>query len=165
MSDRVIEERVVAELEALGLDYELIPCDPDLADTAAFCAHYGYPEEISANAIVVASKREPRVFAVCLVLATTRLDVNRRVRRLLGGAKLSFASAEDTARVSGMSIGGVTPFGLPPQLPLYVDSRVMTPPRVIVGGGSRSLKVLVDPAAFAAMERAELVDGLALDPT
>lgn len=163
-ADRALEAAVVAELEALGAEYELIPCDPDLADTAEFCAHYGYSLDISANTIVVGSRREPKVFAACLVLGSDRLDVNRTVRRLLGVRKVSFASPEDTRGATGMRLGGVTPFGLPEDLPLYVDAGVMMPDRVIVGGGSRALKVLVNPAVFAAMDQAEVVEGLALHP-
>ena len=115
------EARVRAALDALGADYEVLPCDPELADTHAFCAHYGISLEDSANAILVASKKEPRVFSVNLVLATTRLDVNHAVRRLMGVKRLSFATAEQTMEITGMMIGGVTPFGLPNDLPIYVD--------------------------------------------
>jgi prolyl-tRNA editing enzyme YbaK/EbsC (Cys-tRNA(Pro) deacylase) len=159
-----IESTVREELAGSGFDYEMIEIDPDLADTAAFCAHYGYPEEQSGNAIVVASKKPPGLFAACLVLATTRLDVNSRVRRLMGVRKLSFAPAEVTAELTGMLIGGVTPFALPDDLPLYIDSRIMDLDWVIVGGGSRSLKIRVDPAALAALPNAEVIEDLAKEP-
>jgi prolyl-tRNA editing enzyme YbaK/EbsC (Cys-tRNA(Pro) deacylase) len=158
-----IEAQVRSALEATGTDYELIEIDPDLADTAAFCAHYGYPEHQSGNAIVVASKKPPGHFAACLVLATTRLDVNSRVRKLMGVRKVSFAPADQTADITGMMIGGVTPFALPADLPLYIDSRIMALDWVIVGGGSRSLKLKVEPAALAALPNAEVVDALARD--
>ena len=157
-----IERRVKAALEATGLDYELIDCDPDLADTAAFCSHYGYPMEQSANTIMVASRKPPGHHAACVVLATHRLDVNKRVRRLLGVQKLSFAPPEVTAEVTGMLIGGVTPLALPPNLPLWVDAAVMEHEWVILGGGSRSLKVKVDPRTLTMLPGAELVEGLAL---
>lgn len=157
-----IERRVQAALDATGLDYELIACDPDLADTAAFCSHYGYPMEQSANTIMVASRKPPGHHAACVVLAPQRLDVNRRVRRLLGVQKLSFAPPEVTAEVTGMLIGGVTPLALPPDLPLWVDAAVMEHEWVILGGGSRSLKVKVDPRALTMLPGAEVIEGLAL---
>lgn len=83
-------------LESLGMPYEIMECDPELADTAAFCEHYGVPLDHSANCIVVASRTEPRQFCACLVLSSDRLDVNGRVRRLMGARKVSFASPEDT---------------------------------------------------------------------
>lgn len=156
-----VERRVVEHLERLGAHYHLVACDPGLADTAAFCAHYGYPEEESANAILVASRRPAGVHAVCVATAATRLDVNHAVRRHLGVARLSFASAEDTVAVTGMAIGGVTPFGLPPGLPVLVDDRVTALERCIVGGGSRAVKVVVDPEVFRRLEGAEVVPGLA----
>lgn len=146
--DRTIEQRVREHLARLGVAYDEIEIDPALADTAEFCAHYGFRMEESANCIVVASRDEVPVVAACVVLATTRLDVNKRVRKLLGVRKLSFAPPALTAEVTGMTMGGVTPFGLPSDLPLYVDARVMGPERVIVGGGSRSLKLHVPPTAL-----------------
>ena len=155
-----IEARVRRALT--GHEHELIDCDPELADTAAFCAHYGYPEDQSANTIVVASRKPPGHHAACVVLATTRLDVNRAVKRKLGVRKLSFAPPELTAELTGMAMGGVTAFGLPDDLPLWIDGEVMARPWVIVGGGSRSLKVKVAPEVLAAMPNAEVVDGLVI---
>ncbi len=100
-------------LDALGVPYELVPCDPALADTASFCAAYGYALADSANTILVAGKADPPRFAACVVLATTRLDVNRTVRQRLGARRASFASPEETRALTGMELGGVTVFGLP----------------------------------------------------
>ena len=156
-----LEQRVVAALDALAASYTLLDCDPELADTAAFCEHYGWPLDRSANTIVVASRKPPDHYAACLVLADTRLDVNNRVRRLMGVRKASFAPAETTAELTGMVMGGVTAFGLPPGFPLYVDSRIMVPDWVIVGGGSRSMKLRVDPEVFGRMPDTEVVTDLA----
>lgn len=146
----------------MGATYEALPCDPDLADTAAFCSHYGYDLAESANAILIASKRPPGRLALCVVLADTRLDVNRRVKDLLDVRKLSFASAEATADATGMLIGGVTPFGLPDSIPIYVDRRVMERSQVIVGGGSRSLKLRISPDVLRRIPNATVIEDLAL---
>ncbi|MGD8486929.1 MAG: YbaK/EbsC family protein [Chloroflexota bacterium] len=150
----------ITQLDALGVGYEIIPCDPDLADTAAFCEAYGYALEDSANTIVVAGKVEPPVHAACVVLATTRLDVNKVVRKRLGVRKASFADAEQTRQLTGQEIGGVTPVGLPQDLPLWVDARVMQRERIILGGGGRDRKVLAPPAILIALGGV-VVDGLA----
>lgn len=154
-------DSVLSAVAATGLSYEIVPCDPELADTAAFCEAYGYRPDQSANAIVVVGKSDPRVYAACLVLATTRLDVNGVVRKRFGVKKASFASADETADMTGMQIGGVTPYGLPGELPIWIDSRVMACDQVIVGGGSRDRKLLVPPASLAALSGAEIVEGLA----
>ncbi|HEX6657400.1 MAG TPA: YbaK/EbsC family protein [Ilumatobacter sp.] len=159
MSDAVIEAA-----EATGHGYEVVPCDPELADTAAFCATYGYRLDQSANAILVVGKSEPRVYAVCLVLANTRLDVNSVVRRRFGVKKTSFASAEETIEITGMQIGGVTPYGLPDGVPIWIDSRIMTCEQVIVGGGSRHRKLLVPPESLANLPNAAIVPDLAKKP-
>ncbi len=151
-------------LAALGVEYELFACDPALADTAQFCAAYGFALDESANTIVVVGKAEPRVYAACVVLAPHRLDVNRTVRARLGSRKASFAGADETRDLTGMAIGGVTPFGLPADLPIWVDSAVMARPRVVLGGGSRSWKVIAPPSILLALPSVEVVDGLAAPP-
>lgn len=156
-----VEHAVIGHLERLEARFEALPIDPDYADTAAFCEKYGFSGDESANAILIASKRPEGAYALCLVLATTRLDVNHRVRELLEVRKLSFASAEQTRDLTGMEIGGVTPFGLEVGFPIYVDARIVALDRCIVGGGSRSMKVTVDPEVFTRMEGVEVVPGLA----
>jgi prolyl-tRNA editing enzyme YbaK/EbsC (Cys-tRNA(Pro) deacylase) len=159
--DDGVEEAVRAALDRTALPYEILPCDPALADTAAFCEAYGWPLDISANTIVVIGKSDPPQFAACIVLATTRLDVNGAVRRRFGVRKASFAAADDTAAITGMRIGGVTPFALPPGLPVWVDGEVTRRDQLILGGGSRSIKVLCPPATLLALPGVEVVDDLA----
>jgi prolyl-tRNA editing enzyme YbaK/EbsC (Cys-tRNA(Pro) deacylase) len=145
-------------------DYELFACDPELADTAAFTAAYGFAMEDSANTIVVVGKSSPPVYAACVVLATHRLDVNRVVKARLGTRKASFASPDETRALTGMAIGGVTAFGLPDGLPLWVDAAVMTRDRIVLGGGSRSWKVIGPPSILLTLPGVEVVEGLAFRP-
>jgi prolyl-tRNA editing enzyme YbaK/EbsC (Cys-tRNA(Pro) deacylase) len=150
-------------LQRLDGACEIIPCDPALADTANFCAAYGYGLDESANTILVIGKSDPPRYAACVVLANTRLDVNRSVRARLGTRKASFASAEEARALTGMEIGGVTVFGLPPDLPIWVDSRVMARGRIILGGGSRDCKVITAPNTLLKLPNVEVVEGLALE--
>jgi prolyl-tRNA editing enzyme YbaK/EbsC (Cys-tRNA(Pro) deacylase) len=154
-------QRVHDLLASLGVPYEIVACDPELADTAVFCAHYGYAMEDSANTILVAGKSDPVRFVACVVLATTRLDVNGLVRRRLGVKKASFADREQTMALTGMAIGGVTAIGLPDDVPLWIDSRVVSRPRIVLGGGDRSSKVLAPPDLLLALPNAEVVADLA----
>lgn len=156
MSDPVLDQ-----LDGLAVSYEVVPCEPDLADTAEFCDAYGYAMDDSANAIVVVGKSDPPMFAMCLVLADSRLDVNKVVRKRLGVRKCSFASADQTVELTGMEIGGVTPFGTS-DIDVWIDSRVLDRDRLIIGGGSRDRKLLVPPETLLAHPRVEVVDGLAL---
>lgn len=151
---------VIAVLDNLGIPYEKIDIEPQFADTAAFCERYGYPPENSCNTIVVAGKKEPRVYVACVVLATTRLDVNHCLKKLLG-TRASFASAEEMQQLTGMEVGGVTPFALPEGMALYVDARIPKLDWIILGGGGRDLKVKVSPGVFELLG-ATIVDGLAL---
>ena len=153
---------VISHLDGLGLSYEVMACDPALADTARFCEAYGVPLEKSANAILVASRKPEGHNAVCVVLAHTRLDVNGTVRRRLGVRKVSFAPADLTKSLTGQEIGGVTIFGLPDGLPVWMDSLVMTCDWVIVGAGSRSAKIKLDPTQLVGLDGYEVVEGLAV---
>jgi len=159
-----VSDGFIETLDSLSVDYEIVACDPALADTAQFCEAYGYALEDSANTIVIAGKSDPPVYAACVVLATTRLDVNRVVKKRLGTRGASFARSEDIERLTGMALGGVTPIGLPADLPLWVDHRVMDRPRIILGGGSRDRKVLASPEILTALG-AVVVEGLAKDPS
>jgi len=161
-SDPADLDRLALEATLAGHgEYELFACDPALADTAAFCAAYGFDPADSANTIVVVGKSDPPVYAACVVLATHRLDVNRVVKSRLGTRKASFASPDETRALTGMEIGGVTAFGLPPDLPLWIDGAVMDRERIVLGGGSRSWKVLAPPAILRTLPNVEIVADLA----
>jgi prolyl-tRNA editing enzyme YbaK/EbsC (Cys-tRNA(Pro) deacylase) len=153
---------VVEALDGLGVAYEVMECDPDFADTAAFCERYGVAPEQSANTIIVASKRGEKKYAACVVAATARLDVNRKVRELMGVKKVSFASAEVTAELTGMLIGGVTVFALPPELPIYIDEPLMAEPEIVLGGGSRSQKIRIAPSALDGVANLTVITGLGI---
>ncbi|MEO5940587.1 MAG: YbaK/EbsC family protein [Candidatus Limnocylindrales bacterium] len=155
--DRAALERALAGRGA----FELFACEPALADTAAFCAAYGFDPADSANTIVVIGKADPPVYAACVVLATHRLDVNRVIKQRLATRKASFASPDETRALTGMEIGGVTAFGLPEGLPLWVDAAVMERERIVLGGGSRSWKVIAAPAILRSLPGVEIVANLA----
>jgi prolyl-tRNA editing enzyme YbaK/EbsC (Cys-tRNA(Pro) deacylase) len=150
-------------LERLGIAFDVVACDPALSDTAAFSAAYGYAPEQIANTIVVRSRSDPPVYAACVVLASTRLDVNGTVRRRLGVRKASFASAEESTAFTGMPPGGISPFGLPRDTAIWMDDRVVGVERLIVGSGERSSKLLVRGEALVRISTAEVVAGLAVE--
>lgn len=159
MTDKaILHERVRETLDAAAIDYEVLTCEPHLSDTAEFCAHYGYAAEDTCNAIVVVLKTNPRGYVACLVRSDTRLDVNHRVSALTGVKRLSFASSEETAELTGQLIGGVTVAGLPPEMPIYVDALVMEREKVIIGGGNRSSKVRLAPAELLKLPNAKVAE-------
>ena len=135
--------------------------DPDLADTAAFCAAYDVDLAASANCVVVVGKRGDVVrHAACVVLATTRADVNGLVRRQLDVRKASFGPREETVQVTGMEHGGITPIGLPPDWPVFVDAAVLEAPLVVIGSGLRGSKLVLPGAALAELPGAQVLAGL-----
>ncbi|MBY0547735.1 MAG: hypothetical protein K2W95_10600 [Candidatus Obscuribacterales bacterium] len=163
MSDLLNElhPSVAAALLEYKFDYKVMQCDPNMADTAAFCEHYKIPPARTCNAILGAGKAEPTKFACCVILATCKLDVNKKVCQLLGVKRCSFASAEQTLEVTSMQLGGVTPVGIPP-LPIYIDSAVMSNEEVVLGGGNRSTKLLLPPCELLKLPGAQIVEGLGI---
>jgi prolyl-tRNA editing enzyme YbaK/EbsC (Cys-tRNA(Pro) deacylase) len=140
--------------------------DPDLADTAAFCARYDVPLDLSANCVVLAAKREGlRQLAACVVLATTRADVNGVARRTLDARKASFAPMDAAVAETGMEYGGITPVGLPPAWPLLVDDVVAATDRVVVGSGVRRSKLLLPGPTVAGLPGAVVLEGLGVRAT
>jgi prolyl-tRNA editing enzyme YbaK/EbsC (Cys-tRNA(Pro) deacylase) len=135
--------------------------DPELADTAAFCERYGVGLDESANCVVVAARRggETR-FAVCMVLATTRADVNGLVRKHLEARRASFAPLDAAVAETGMEYGGITPIGLPADWPILVDAAVAESPRVVVGSGVRRSKITLPGKALAELPGAVVLEGL-----
>ncbi len=128
-----------------------------------FCQHYGYALEVSANTIIVKAKTGEERFVACVVLASTRLDVNKVVRKKLAARRVSFASADQTREVTGMELGGVTPLALPVDLPVWIDQRVMSKDYIVVGGGNRSTKIKIAPMALLQIPGATVVENLAIE--
>jgi prolyl-tRNA editing enzyme YbaK/EbsC (Cys-tRNA(Pro) deacylase) len=138
------------------------PIDPDLADTAEFCARYDVALTDSANCVVIAGRRGDDLrYAACVVLATTRADVNGVVRRRLEARKASFAPMADAVERSGMEYGGITPIGLPPSWPVLVDPAVVDRGVVVIGSGLRRSKLALPSSALAELPGVEIIDGLA----
>ncbi|XVS64124.1 YbaK/EbsC family protein [Actinosynnema sp. CA-299493] len=160
----LVADPVAAALRSMadGARLAVAEIDPGLADTAEFCAHYGSPLAASANCVVVAGKRGDTVrYAACVVLATTRADVNGVVRRRIDARKASFAPMDDAVSLSGMEYGGITPIGLPDDWPVLLSPEVAAAPELVVGSGIRGSKILVPGEVLAKLPNAEVVEGLA----
>ena len=132
--------------------------NPGVADTAAFCEHYDIGLDVSANCVVVEARRAERVwYAACVVLATTRADVNGIVRKHFGARKISFAAMDTAVSLTGMEYGGITPIGLPAGWPILLDQNVIEQDRVIIGSGIRGSKLLVATGVLASLPNAEVL--------
>lgn len=151
----------LAEWPSAG-DVLVAPIDPELADTAAFCAEYGVELLDSANCVVIAGRRGGDTrYAACVLLATTRADVNNVVRRRLDARRASFAPMEDAVTLTGMEFGGITPIGLPPAWPILIDRAVLDRDVVVIGSGLRRSKIALPARALEQLPGAEVIDGLA----
>ena len=160
--DADLNPNTLTALAQWSIPYEVLPCDPDLADTEAFCAHYGISLSHSANTIIITSKSGEKRYAACVLLADSRLDVNKTVRKKLGVRRISFANKEETRTLTGMTLGGVTAIGLPETLPIWVDIRVMELDYIILGGGNRTSKLKISPHVFQHTVNTEVVENLTI---
>jgi prolyl-tRNA editing enzyme YbaK/EbsC (Cys-tRNA(Pro) deacylase) len=148
--------------EAVAGEVGVAEIDPAAADTAAFCERYGVRPAESANCVVISGKREGEVrYAACVILATTRADVNNVARRELDVRKASFAPMDTAVAETGMEYGGITPLGLPAGWPVLVDAAVADTPHVVIGSGVRHSKLVLPAKLLASMPGARVIDGLA----
>lgn len=155
-----LDPTVRKALTDYSITYTVFQCDPSLADTYAFCERYGFTLSQSANTIIVASKSEPVMYTCCVILANTKLDVNKKVAELMGVKRLSFATAEQTTKETGMMIGGVVAIGIT-HMPIYIDSAVLHNTEIVMGGGNRSTKVLLNPLELKKIPNAQIIEDLA----
>lgn len=156
----LVAEPVSKAIEENGLSNVLVAeIKSDLADTAAFCEYYGIGLNVSANCIVVEAKRADRTwYAACVILATSRADVNGIIRRQLDAKKISFASMDKAVSISSMEYGGITPIGLPKDWPILVDSAVAKTAHVVIGSGLRKSKLLVPGSLFHRLPNTTVMD-------
>ena len=161
----LLADPTFAALETLGwLDLVgVVEIDPDVSDTARSQEAYELPPGTLANCVVVGGRREgSERLAACVVLFTSRADVNGVVRRRLDVRKASFLPMERALDLTGMEYGGINPIGLPEAWPILIDRRVVETDVVLTGSGVRKSKLLLPGHLLAQLPNAEIVDGLGL---
>jgi prolyl-tRNA editing enzyme YbaK/EbsC (Cys-tRNA(Pro) deacylase) len=157
----MLHPKVTEALSQYGIAAESMACDPSFADTASFLEKYGFTAEETCNAIIGIGKSDPPKYACCVVLANSKVDINKKFSQLIEVKRCSFASGDQTLELTGMEIGGVTPIGLP-EMPIYIDSAVMENKRVVLGGGNRTSKILVDPSELKKLPGMHIIEGLGI---
>jgi prolyl-tRNA editing enzyme YbaK/EbsC (Cys-tRNA(Pro) deacylase) len=159
----LLADPVTAALRALPWadQVQAAAIDPDLSDTAQFCAAYGIALEDSVNCVIIAARRGGEVtYAACMITAATRANVNGLVRSHLGARKASFGPVDVVTGLTGMEYGGITPVGLPDSWPVLVDDRVAKLPSVVIGSGIRGSKLQLPGSLLAELPAAEVLPGL-----
>lgn len=145
------------------LHEQILVCEisEEFADTEAMTAKYGMDLDLSVNCIVVTGKRqgEERT-AACAVRATTQLDVNHVVKRMLDVRKASFMSQKEAVARTGMEYGGITMMGIPEEWRLLVDSQAADG-WACIGSGLRRSKLFVTGNVLAALPGVGIIEGLA----
>lgn len=162
-----LDPAVAEQLLRFDVPFRVVAVAPEYGDVAGLYERYGFLPETIANTLLIAGRTEPVTFAACIVLATSRLDINKKAAALLGlkRGRATFATPEQVTRVTGMMVGGVTAFGLPPSLPVYIDDAVMLRDEILMGGGNLSSKVVMASDALRRLPNAEIVQGLGIART
>ncbi|HVV14869.1 MAG TPA: YbaK/EbsC family protein [Candidatus Paceibacterota bacterium] len=153
---------VASALTSLSIaDVGVAEIDPALSDTAAFCEKYAVVPAQAANCVVLKYKKgEESAFVACVILATTRADVNGLVRKVLDIKKISFAPMEEAVAGSSMEFGAITPIGLPANWPILIDKAVVDSPGVIIGSGIRKSKLGLPGRVLASLPNIQILEGL-----
>ena len=160
MSD--ISPQVLDKLTKLNISYEVLKCDPALADTFEFCNHYGYKLEECGNTILAASKRGFKKYACCLVRGCDKVNVNKTVKNLLDVSKISFATKDESEQVTGMTSGGITLIGLPEKIPIFIDKKVLQMENIILGSGNRNSKILLATKDLQLIPNTQFIENLSI---
>lgn len=156
-----MHNKVAQAVKEYDLKVEVLECDPEFADTAAYNKKYGLRDDQGANTLIVASRKvEPTQYAVCVVLSSTLLDVNKMVTKLMGVKRASFADGETTAQLTGMERGGVVAIGID-SCPIYIDKAVLAQEKIVMGGGNRTSKLVLNPQELLKLPLVQVVEGLA----
>ena len=156
----LLNKDVFDHISKLAIPYQVVECKEEYADTYLFCEKYDYPIEFCANTILLSSKKPPNYHVACVLQGDKKLDVNNKVRKLMNSSKVSFASHEETVALTNMKSGGVTIFGLPNSIDIYVDSDVMNQPYLIFGSGNRNSKIIIEPNHLSQIPNIKLVGNI-----
>ena len=156
----LLNKDVFDHISKLAIPYQVVECKEEYADTYLFCEKYDYPIEFCANTILLSSKKPPNYHVACVLQGDKKLDVNNKVRKLMNSSKVSFASHEETVALTNMKSGGVTIFGLPNSIDIYVDSEVMNQPYLIFGSGNRNSKIIIEPNYLSQIRNIKLVENI-----
>ena len=145
---------------------QVFTIDPADADTATLTSKLNLPLSDSGNAVLISGSRQGDIrHCCCMTAADRRVDVNHVVRKRLDVRKCSFASMEEAVTLSGMEYGAITPIGLPPDWPVWLDQHLSQVEWVLIGSGVRTSKLVVPGAALLRLPGAQLVDGLTMEIT
>ena len=153
-----IENKVLDYLKTQQIEYEKIDIDPNFSDTQNFCKKYNFSLDQSANTIILESKRPKGLYAIAVVRASKKLDVNTKLKNIMGVKKLSFANAVKSEEITGMKVGGITPFGLSQKFQIYFDEGLKLSKKIVFGGGSRNFKILIEPIYLPNIPNAQFLD-------
>ncbi len=137
---------------------EIFECKDEFSDTQNFCDHYGFDIEDSCNAILIKAKKPEEFYAMFCVLGSTRLDVNTKAKNAMGAKRVSFASKEEAEKVTNQIYGGISPLGLPANIQIFIDKKVIDREKLFIGAGNRTSKFFLSPFSLVEITGGKVLD-------
>lgn len=148
---------VLRWLAAHAPDLPVIIPGQSTATVAEAAAALGVEPARIAKSIAARINGEP---VLIVTSGTARLD-NKKCREALGG-KPRMLDAEETLAVTGHAVGGVCPFGLATDVPVWLDVSLQAFPTVFPAAGDRESSVEIPPQRLAALVARGWVDACTL---
>ena len=146
-------DSVRAHLQAIAPDLAVIELAVSTATVAEAAAAHGVEPGRIAKTL---SLRIGDQVVLVVARGDARLD-NRKLKAEFGG-KAKMLDAADVEAVTGHPVGGVSPFGLKSQLPIYCDVAMREFDEVIPAAGAVFSSIKVPPLRLAELVGAKWVD-------
>jgi len=146
-------ESVKAFLAEKAPDIKVIEAETSSATVVLAAEAYGVEPARIAKTL---SLRVGERVVLIVTSGTSRMD-NKKVKALFGG-KPKMLAPEEVADITGHEVGGVCPFGLKSQLPVYCDVSMKAFDFVVPAAGSTHSAVRIAPDRLVALTSAQWVD-------
>ncbi len=132
---RPLDTRALRLLDAAGIAYTLLPHAKPVFTVAEAAEQRGVVVAEMVKSILLRETGSSRYIMAC-ILGPDKLD-HRAVRALLPGAwrRLTFATDEEIAAVTGYPRGAVNPIGLPPDVVVVFDNAIYRCEQVNISSG------------------------------
>lgn len=145
-------ESVRAFLAEKAPDVEIVELEMNSTTTAMSAAWGVKPAQVAKTLSVRVGPRN----LLLVTCGDSRLD-NKKAKAVLGG-KAKMLPPDEVAALTGHQPGGVCPFGLATQMPVYFDVALKAFDEVVPAAGSPRAAIRINPVRMAKLVGAEWVD-------
>jgi len=152
-------QRIIDLLKSNNISYQEYRHEPVKTSAEAALVRQDISISQGAKALIVKFKVGGEAkFAMVVVPGDLRFD-SKKVRKILGVSKLSFASVEEVAEVTnGVIPGGVPPFGNIFGIRTIVEKALLNNEKIAFNAGDRSISVVMSSEDWLKLVKPEIAD-------